>query len=104
MISNEKYQIREINMYPTAICFCVLGNDWYKNQFHVKMQPHFFIPDYCDIEKWLDDNIRGKSLIVEEAVSIFYDYLIEKYHPIMLEIKSHVEDAKHFPVEVIKCE
>ena len=102
MIKNEKYNIKEINMYPTAICFCPLGNDWYKNKFCVTMQPSSIIPNYCEIEEWLDDNIRGESLIIEEAISIFYSYLNETYRPITLEIKSHVEDAKHFPVEVIK--
>ena len=102
MISNSKYQIREINMYPTAVCFCPLGGDWYKNQFQVKMQPNLFIPDYCDIEEWLDNNIRGKFLIIEEELTLFYDYLNEMYEPVSLEIKSKVEDAKHFPVEVSK--
>ena len=102
MISNEKYQIKEINMYPIAICFCPLGDDWYKNKFQVRMQPNLIIPNYCDIEEWLDDNIRGKSLIIEDAVNLFYNYLIEEYKPVALEIKSHVEDAKHFPVEVTK--
>lgn len=99
MIDNE-YGIKEIVMYPVAICFCPLGNDWYKNQFEVKMQINQKIPDYCEIERWLDENIRGKSLIIEDAVNKFYSFLIETYKPVLIEIKSYVNDAKHFPVEV----
>ena len=101
MMIKNKYGIKEITMFPTAICFCPLGNDWYKNQFEVKMQVNQNIPDYCEVEKWLDENICGKSLIIEEAVKKFHDYLVENYTPITVEIKSSVNDAKHFPVQVM---
>ena len=99
MLKNE-YGIKEIIMYPKVICYCPLGNDWYSNSFEVYMKVKQSIPDYCEIEKWLDKNMRGKSLIIEDAIEMFYKYLSETYSPIAIEVSSYVEDAKHFPVRV----
>ena len=99
MIEN-KYGIKEIVLYPTAICYCPLGNDWYSNNFEVIMEVKDNIPDYCEVEKWLDENIRGKSLIIEDVLDKFYQYLQKNYNPIKVEVQSIVDDAKHFPVKV----
>ena len=94
--------IREIVMYPTALCYCPLGKDWYHNQFKVTMRPDRFFPDYCDVQAWIEDNIDGHPHIIEDAVDQLYDYLSETYEPMSLEVKSHVDDAGHFPVTVTK--
>ena len=99
MIDND-YGVKRITMYPEAICYCPLGHDWYTNKFEVMMKVNDVIPDYCEVEKWLDKNIRGKSLIIEEALEGFREYLEETYRPTALEIISSVYDAKHFPVKV----
>ena len=99
MVMNE-YGVKRIIMYPEAICYCPLGNDWYTNKFEVMMKVNDVIPDYCEVEKWLDKNIRGKSLIIEDALEKFRKYLTETYSPAFIEITSSVEDAKHFPVRV----
>ena len=99
MLKNE-YGVKRITMYPEAICYCPLGNDWYTNKFEVKMNVKELIPDYCEIEKWLDKNIRGKSLIIEYALEMFRKYLIETYMPVSIKITSYVENAKHFAVRV----
>jgi hypothetical protein len=99
MINNE-YGVKRITMYPKAICYCPLGKDWYTNKFEVEMQVKDVIPDYCEVEKWLGENIRGKPLIIEEAVRMFREYLIETYSPASIELTSSVSDAKHFPVRI----
>ena len=99
MIRND-YGVRTLKMYPSAKSYCPLGKDWYTNEFEVKMQVKDAIPDYCEVEAWLDENIRGKSLIVEEAVSKFRQYLETTYSPVTLEVTSSVCDALHFPVIV----
>lgn len=101
MLKND-YDVKEVVMYPTAKCYCPLGNDWYTNKFEVRMTVGAVIPDYCEVEKWLDENISGKSLIIEEAVEKFHKYITETYSPLSLEVMSSVDDAKHFPVSVKK--
>ena len=94
--------IREIVMCPTAMCYCPLGRDWYHNEFMITMIPDKFFPNYCDVQAWIEENIEGKPLIIEEAVKQLYDYLSETYAPKSLEVESHVNDAGHFPVTVKK--
>lgn len=102
MIKNEQ-KIKQIIMKPKAICYCPLGDDWYTNDFRINFFPDEIFPDYCDIEKYLDENIRGKKLIIEDAVNMLYQYLQVTYQPKKLQITSEICDAKsHSPVTVIK--
>ena len=101
MLEN-KQGIREIEMFPTAQCYCPLGDDIYSNQFKVTLRPDRFFPNYCDIQAWIGENIEGKALIIEDAVDRLYEHLLRTYAPKSLEVRSHVDDAGHFPVTVVK--
>ena len=98
-IKNE-YGVKSITMNPTAKCYCPLGKDWYTNEFEVKMQVQDIIPDYCEVERWVDEHLSGQSLIIEEAIKLFRQHLEETYSPVSLEVSSTVKDAKHFGVRV----
>lgn len=101
-ITNEQ-KIKQIIMKPKAICFCPLGDDWYTNEFEIIMYPDKYFPDYCDLEKFLNETVRGKSLIIEDAVEKVYKYLNDTYKPYELEVTSRVNDVtSHSPVEVKK--
>ena len=100
IIQNEQ-DIYKIEMYPKVRCFCPLGDGWYSGQITIQFYPEDVIPDYCDIEKWIKENIDGRSLIIEDAVSKIYDFLL-KYKPGGLHVIADVKDAGHFPVEVYK--
>lgn len=101
MINKEK--INTIVMKPKAICFCPLGNDWYTNEFTATMTVGDEYPDYCHIERFLNEEIRGKNLIIEQAVNLLYEHIMENYHPVNLEVRSDVNDVtSHSPVTVIK--
>lgn len=103
MKQENKQKISKIIMKPKAICFCPLGNDWYTNEFEVEFVPDKTFPDYCDVEKFLNTVIRGKSLIIEDAVSMFYNYLKAEYDPLALKVTAYVNDVtSHSPVVVIK--
>lgn len=97
----NKQKISSIVMKPVTRCFCPLGDAWYTSQFEVVFNPAETIPDYCDVDRWIKENIDGKSLIIEDAVSALYDYLLA-YNPAGLHVIADVKDAGHFPVEVYK--
>ena len=99
MVKNT-YKIKHITIESTAQCFCPLGNDWYTNQFVVDFVPAEYIPDYCEMDKWITENINGKHMIIEQAVAMLYDYLHNTYYPVDLHVESYVEDAKHSAVTV----
>ena len=103
MKQNNEQNISKIIMKPKAICFCPLGDDWYTNEFEVEFIPNESFPDYCDIEEFLNEQVRGKALIIENAVSIFYDYLKNEYEPSALKVTAYVNDVtSHSPVVVVK--
>ena len=94
--------ISRIVLTPKAICFCPLGNDWYTNEFTITLEPSDYFPDYCDVEKWMDENIRGKSLIIEDAINNLYTYFEEEYKPLSLTVSSFANSRVHAPVTVTK--
>lgn len=103
MVKNE-FGIKTITIESTAKCFCPLGQDWYTNNFTVEFEPGEFIPDYCEMDKWIEENINGKIMIIEKAVAMLYDYLSTTYCPAGLYVESYVDDAKHSTVTVSKGE
>lgn len=98
MIENKE-KVRYIEMYPKARCFCPIGKAWYTNEFKASFFPNEYYLDYLDVENFINKEIEGKSLTIEEACKKLYDYLYEKVDNVQVE--SHVNDATHFPVKVV---
>lgn len=101
MIKNE-YGIEKISIESTAKCFCPLGKDWYTNQFTITMYPYSYLPDYCDLDAFIKENINGKHLIIEAAVAMLYEHIAQTYTPSYLEVLSYVDDAAHSAVTVTR--
>lgn len=101
MIKNT-YGIRTIAITAEAKCFCPIGKDWYTNHFSIDFVPNELIPDYCEVDKFIEGNINGHHLIIEEAVNILHSYMKDTYAPSLVEVTSSVDDAKHCNVTVIK--
>lgn len=97
MVGNV-YGIRNVTIDVNAKCFCPLGNDWYTNQFHIDMDVANCIPDYVELDKWVDENINGQSMIIEAAVAKVREYIVKEYKPISCTVRSYVDDAKHSDV------
>ena len=70
-----------------------------KNRFKVSVFPRDCYFDYLDVEKFIKEEIEGKSLTIEGACKKLYDYLKKDVEDIQVE--SHVNDATHFPVKVL---
>jgi len=74
----------------------------YTNHFRITFVPGELICDYIDVEKWIKKEINDESLIIEDAVSKLYDYVMETYHPAYLKVETYVDDAMHGAVAVEK--
>lgn len=98
----NKEKINKITMKPFATCLCHIGQDWYLNKFEIEFYPNNYYPDYMEVDKWINENIEGKELNIEQAVDLIYWHLM-KYEPYDVFVKSIVEDCKtHFNVIVEK--
>lgn len=72
----------------------------YTNHFRITFIPRKLICDYIDVEKWIASNINDKNLIIEDAVSMVYDYVMNTYNPSYLKVETYVDDAMHGAVTV----
>lgn len=72
----------------------------YTNHFRITFIPGEFVCDYIDVEKWIVANINDKKLIIEDAVTVLYDYVNETYRPRYLKVETYVDDAMHGAVQV----
>lgn len=112
-------QISYITFRPRNGChnICPLGQEYvnrttpegkvpvpahYTNFFTIQMKCNELVPDYCDIEEWINDNLSNQTLIIEDCVKMLFDYIWTTYKPEHLEVMSKVDDAVHGPVEVVK--
>lgn len=101
MIEN-KQGITEIIMTPSVICKCAIGQDWYTNNFTITFVPKNHYPDYMEVDEWLNENLRGRELNIEDAVEQMGKYLL-RYEPLSLTVETEVKDVlTHFPVKVKK--
>ena len=90
-----------IIMRPSAYTKCQIGQDWFYNDFEVSFMPGEYYPDYIEVNDFVQENIEGKELNIEQASRILYDFLPE-YQPFELSVTDHIRNCKtHFDVDVI---
>lgn len=97
----NKENVKQITMHPTACTLCQLGQDWFTNNFEIKFEPNKYYPDYMQVEQYISENVDGKELNIEQAGRLVYDFLLQ-YEPNNLIVINHVRNCKtHFDVDVI---
>lgn len=94
------YGVRKIVYKQSCKCFCPIGKTEYTNNFTVTMEPSDTIPDYCEIDKFIQECIEGESLVIEEAAYKLKRKLMEYAHPSWIMVESAVNDASHGDVVV----
>lgn len=96
--NNQK--ITCITMNPVAHTRCVIGGDWYRNDFTILFYPKYSYPDYTELQEWIMTNLDGQDLNIEDAVDMLFEELLW-YDPKALKVIDRVADCKtHFPVTV----
>ena len=97
----NKENATKIVMFPTAYTKCRIGRDWFFNRFEVIFIPKDFYPDYMKVDDFIQKNIEGKEMNIEEAAKTLYDYLKDEYKPSEVRVIDHIKDCKtHFDVDV----
>lgn len=94
-------RVTRIVMHPTAFVKCQIGQDWYKCEFEVELVPSGYYPDYMEVASFVQSNIDGKELNIEQAAKVLRDFLKENYEPKALSVCNHIRGCKtHFDVDV----
>lgn len=95
--------IKKIIMKPKAYTVCDIGGDMYKSELTIVFVPDLYYPDYMEIQRWIQENVDGKRLNIEDVVQVIYKLLIDEYDPVHVEITNSIKGCStHFDVEVIK--
>ena len=103
MFKNEQ-KITKIVMHGVSHNFCPLGQANYTNRFTMEFYPDDLIADYLEVEEFIKSEINDKDLIIEDAISLLFNYLVETFEPKGLKVSSLVLDAKHPEVLVERGE
>lgn len=99
----NKEGITSITMYPTAYTLCEIGQDWYKSNLEIIMEPNEVYPDYMEVKDFISENIDGKVMNIETVIEKIYDHLMNEYEPTSLKVINHVRGCRtHFDVDVVK--
>lgn len=98
----NKENVREIIMYPTAYTKCQIGQDWFMNRFEVHFFPNKCYPDYMEVANFIQENIEGKELNIEQAAEVIRNFLESEYNPKKVTVINHIRECRtHFDVDVI---
>lgn len=100
-VFENKQSISNIVIKHSVSCWCPLGKADYTNQFTAYIELNKNSVDFLAIEKFINE-MKGKELIIEDAVNNLYEYLYDLYKPKNLIVSSKVDDAAHFPVIITK--
>ena len=96
----NEYRVSKIKYTQKCRCFCPIGKADYTNNFTVTITPKKWIPDYCEIDKFIHEQLDGKSLVIEDAACKLKQWLTGKIHPYWVEVESDVTDGVHGHVTV----
>lgn len=96
----NEYGVSKIKYTQKCRCFCPIGKADYTNNFTVTITPKKWIPDYCEIDKFIRESLEGESLVIEEAAYKLKQKIVEDVHPRKVTVESAVNDAVHGNVVV----
>ena len=96
----NEYGVSKIKYTQKCRCFCPIGKADYTNNFTVTITPKKWIPDYCEIDKFIREQLDGKSLVIEDAACKLTQWLTGEIHPYWVEVESDVTDGVHGHVTV----
>lgn len=101
MFKNEM-GINEISFVHTVQCVCAIGKSLCTYNFEVEMVPGDVIPDYLEVQDYMDNEINMHFLTMEDATAALANYLDEVYAPTGGSVACICCDARHFAVRVAK--
>lgn len=85
----NKYKVNELTYEASAFVYCPMGNDWGHIDIFAKIKPNKYLPDYCDIDNFIEKNIEGKTLITEAVGFEVYNFIKNEIEPERLSVKVH---------------
>jgi hypothetical protein len=99
---NNTMGISEIAFTHTVQCVCAIGKSLCTYDMVVEMVPGKVIPDYLEVQEFMDNEVHMHFLTMEDATAAVANYLDLNYLPVSGTVSCLCDDARHFPVRVTK--
>ena len=80
--------------------FCPLGQKNYTLRGTIYIEPCNTIPDYIEVDEWLNTHIANNSWSIEDAIVEIQRYIFEEYKPYSCDVEANITDAAHSKVNV----
>lgn len=93
--------ISKVTLTKQIKAWCPIGKQGYLANVTVEVLPVDEIPDYCKLDKELD-NINGEALIIEELATEVYAIAKAAFGNAPAKATVDVKESAHMPVTVAK--
>lgn len=97
----NRMNISIIGFRKSVRCWCPIGKSFCTYEIDASMSPDATIPDYMEVEGYVNNSINGKDLTMEDAAAMVRDYLVNEYRPKRVSVSLTCNDAVHMPATVV---
>ena len=88
-------KISKITLKKDALVKCKLGEDWYTAELAITMWPAEEIPDYRDIGTFIEQEVSGKLMTIEDVMEAVATFIMTTYQPHFLSTVAEVSNSNH---------
>lgn len=85
------YKVKEIKYTANAFTKCPIGKEWGRMFIEIHAQLGDEIPNYCEIDKFIQEEIDNHAFIIEEIGYKIYEFIKELCNPLHLSVILHDE-------------
>lgn len=87
----NKYKLKYIKYTANAFTRCPIGKEWGRMFIEINAEMGSEVPDYCDIDTFIQTEIDGHILMLEEVGCKVYDFFKQLCQPKHLSVTCHDE-------------
>jgi hypothetical protein len=88
-------KISKITLKKDALVKCKLGEDWYTASLTLVMYPDDEIPDYRDVATFIEQEVSGKLMTIEDVMEAVATFIMTTYQPHFLSTVAEVSNSNH---------
>lgn len=98
-IKLQNSKINNISTERDLVCHCPIGDDDYKANVKINIQPNKYVPEYISMTTYLD-NLNGRDLTIEKLADTIYNAFKRELEPDTVSIIVDAISPSHAQVKV----
>ncbi len=85
------YKVKRISYHANAFTRCPIGKEWGRMFIEINAELGDQIPNYCDIDTFIQKEIDNHCFIIEEVGYKVYEFVKQLCNPKQLQVVLHDE-------------